>query len=131
MSWTTDYPTKPGFYWIRNYRNIYGESHEDPAVVEVDNDGDFYWTGSEVTGWKYQVASAEWQGPIEPKRENVNRPTFKRALPEMACASCAKIATEYISWPTHKIDKDQYFSLICRKCWIERLTPEQREAYRV
>ncbi len=123
MSWTTEYPTKPGYYWIRM------ASGKNPEVAYVAPDMALYIVGNN----KPQSLStpAEWQGPIEPERENVNRPTFKRALPEMACASCAKIATEYISWPTHKIGKDQYFSLICRKCWIERLTPEQREAYRV
>jgi hypothetical protein len=167
MTWTTDYPTKPGFYWIRNYlRNVdekwkpYEEVTAGPDIIEVDKDLEFYFTGSEVARNAEDLVSAEWQGPIEPAQElepsacmvgghahdcrchegrdvkplrrgTDRRPTFKRALPDAACAACAEIKPEYISWPTHKIDGDQYFSLICRPCWIKRLTPEQRKVYMV
>ena len=145
MNWTTEYPAKPGFYWIRNYRH-YGKGHDGPVVVEVvqeectfsgDPDLRFYFSGDEMLYRLTSLDSAEWQGPIEPDERCIpllmeqNRSTFKRALPDMACAACAKIGTEYVSWPTREIDGRQYYSLICRPCWIERLTPEQRKVYMV
>lgn len=69
--WTTKYPTKPGIYWIRNYRiSIYGdqvgEAAQTPDVVAVDEDGEAFWTGSECGFKERHVLSAEWQGPITP-----------------------------------------------------------------
>ena len=150
MIWTTNYPTKPGFYWIRNYRNIYGESDDNPTVVEMDKDGDFYWPGSDRTGWKYQVASAEWQGPIEPEAElepsdcmvgghgpgcrcHEGEPVKRRydLFPETVCADCLGRCTRFKSWQIGQSDGNPIFGLICEECWIERLTPEQRKVYMV
>jgi hypothetical protein len=69
MNWTTEYPTRPGYYWIcnwqmSNWRN--SVTTMAPTVVEVDTDGDFYHIGSEETQFKHRVISAEWYGPIQP-----------------------------------------------------------------
>jgi len=73
MSWTTEYPTKPGFYWIRNYRErrlAHYAIIPGPEVVEVRADIReglaVYWIGGDE-GWNQaDFESAEWQGPIEP-----------------------------------------------------------------
>ncbi len=140
MSWTADYPTKPGFYWIRNYRH-YGKGYDGPIIIEVvqekctfsgDPDLRFYFCGDEMLYRLTTLDSAEWQGPIKPESEKRNRPEFKRDyFPPLNCAKCLKPAHEVISWPVGVVNAQQLFGFICRQCWIETLTPEQREAYRV
>jgi len=64
LTWTTEKPTQPGWYWWRKSRrheieiaklwdvdNIYGQFHQDPHVFRVD----------EVGG--------EWAGPLAPPEE--------------------------------------------------------------
>jgi hypothetical protein len=74
MTWTTEYPTKPGYYWIRNQR-ISGlsasirQSYAGVRIVEVSDTLDYVlWTKDEAVHRK-QIVSAEWQGPIEPESE--------------------------------------------------------------
>ena len=130
MSWTTEYPTKRGFYWIRNYRSIYGESDDNPTVVEMDKDGDFYWPGSDRTGWKYQVASAEWQGPIEPDAEKPISPKCYSSI-KIACRKCDGTGKEFVSWKVGEVDGKPVYGIVCRECWVGMLTPEQRRVYMV
>jgi hypothetical protein len=75
MNWTSEYPTKPGFYWIRNWTIADTKySHRTgpgPDIVEVDEEmGHFSWTGDVLGAMRHQLVSAEWQGPIEPERDN-------------------------------------------------------------
>jgi hypothetical protein len=73
MEWTTEYPTKPGFYWIRNY-SIQGmsetieRSERTIAYLIQVRGGLSFW----LFQWpdilsQNRVIRAEWQGPIEPK----------------------------------------------------------------
>jgi len=143
MSWTAEYPTRPGFYWIRNYDYQVGKDGVIglfPQVVEVSRI--LYADGHELcvkfTGesarLSFKVFSrAEWQGPIEPEAEKPNRAEF-RPFPRFACSTCGKVGKSFISWPTQVADgphAHRHYSLICRECWIAVLTPEQREAYKV
>lgn len=65
-TWTTEYPTKPGYYWIRNH----GEDRPEIAEVFLRHDGeirvylkyDYDSRGPEDK----DILSAEWFGPIEP-----------------------------------------------------------------
>jgi hypothetical protein len=76
MAWTTEYPTKPGFYWIRNYAVIgVPDVEPEPSTVYVAADypdgkqmGDleFYFAGNPSSWAREELASAEWYGPIEP-----------------------------------------------------------------
>jgi|SRR5262245_10483344 len=75
-AWTTDYPTKPGYYWLRNYVIKYGEHPAGPLVPgpELVNIDDSYpdaceyifWIGDEVGVRSRHILSAEWYGPIQP-----------------------------------------------------------------
>jgi hypothetical protein len=143
MSWTSEYPTKPGFYWIRNYlRNVdeqwkpYEEVEAGPHIVEVDKDLDFYLTGSEVPRNRKDLVSAEWQGPIEPDTKAARIAT---QTPAIACRDCGGLSRDesgltgrqFISWILDEVDGRPVFGIICRECWIKRLTPEQRKVYMV
>lgn len=71
-NWTSEYPTKPGVYWLRNCA-IKPETEPDPetiiAELEESSSGDLeaYFTGNECVFKRSDFASAEWQGPIEPE----------------------------------------------------------------
>lgn len=134
MTWTTDYPTKPGFYWIRNYRRFHLDKDPetaDPVIVQVDQVGDFYLIGVNTVHFKDHVVSAEWQGPVEPESEKPASPPRYDLFPETICADCLERSSKFISWPTGEADGKFTFALICRDCWIKRLTPEQRKVYMV
>ena len=69
--WTTNWPTKSGFYWIRNFVTNHNkdrgrESYPFPRVVWLDKDFDIYWVGTKEITQRKDMASAEWHGPIEP-----------------------------------------------------------------
>ena len=140
MSWTTDYPTKAGFYWIRNYRiRVWSDPGPDIVrVIRVEESGksdafEFCFTGRDNRYSQAVLTHAEWQGPIEPEAEKPNRVEFK-SLPLAACRACGKATNMFISWPTRVAigpHAHRHYSPICRECWIAVLTPEQREAYKV
>lgn len=74
MKWSTEYPTKPGFYWIRNYQISYqtysGELITDPQIVELNESLDYITrTGEEMGVGRRHLICAEWQGPIHPEEE--------------------------------------------------------------
>lgn len=62
MTWTSQHPTKPGYYWIRNCRVLDAE----PNIVEVMPRLSVYATGADMEIDKSDLLSAEWFGPIEP-----------------------------------------------------------------
>jgi hypothetical protein len=73
MEWTTEYPTKPGFYWIKNYE-ISGLaesiSRSEPTIayiIRVRNGLSFWLFQWPDILSQNRIIRAEWQGPIEPK----------------------------------------------------------------
>jgi len=73
MNWTKEYPTQPGYYWLRNYtincypdRPEWNELYPGPEIVDVTDDLEFYFTGNEVEKQFGELISAEWFGPILP-----------------------------------------------------------------
>ena len=80
--WTTEYPTKPGYYWLRNYQIDYRSHHgpiiPGPVVVEVDDDYTT-WTGDEMGVYRKHIVQAEWCGPILP-RQHTDRELLTKFL---------------------------------------------------
>lgn len=75
MTWTTEYPTKPGFYWVRNMRCKFTGLDAEARIVSVTpeyptefgpSDMQFYFAGNDVRWDRDNLISAEWYGPIEP-----------------------------------------------------------------
>lgn len=133
MSWTTDYPTEPGFYWIRNYVVHYWNKtcQLNPCVVEVDSDLEFFFTGDDRGYRKRNVKQAEWQGPIEPEIEKPISPMCYSSI-KIACRECGETdKRSFVSWKVGEADGKPMYGIICRECWIKRLTPEQRKLYMV
>jgi hypothetical protein len=66
MTWTCEKPTKPGFYWYRDHRDLDIDKYESFKV---------FWD-SQANGWTIQTYeygnvlvnfySGEWYGPIAP-----------------------------------------------------------------
>jgi len=137
MSWTTGYPTKPGFYWIRNYqlkgkgKNRAPSLTTEPAIVEVAFRSTFEFVGDERVFNFDQLIRAEWQGPIEPEIEKAISPPVYSLFPDGICTQCLQPSYRFISWPIGEVDGKLRFGLICPKCWIESLTPEKRKVYTV
>ena len=138
MTWTSEYPTKPGFYWIRNYAILgKGETiqrdERTMAYVEKVRGGLSFW----LFQWpdilsRGQVMSAEWQGPIEPEVEGRCAPAvYNFETLNLACRDCNKAGRSFVSWPLDTVDGNPVYGIICRNCWIKRLTPEQRKVYMV
>jgi hypothetical protein len=87
VNWTTEFPTKPGFYWIRNFMANLGPGFIDstprpgPFVVEVSEQGATVgFTGSDDTWERKEIISAEWYGPIDPPAEPSDRSEAITAL---------------------------------------------------
>ena len=77
VNWTSQYPTQPGFYWIRNYLikvderwTKWEEPSPGPDFVEVVDNLGFYGVGCEVKTERNEIISAEWLGPISPPQED-------------------------------------------------------------
>jgi hypothetical protein len=76
MNWTTEFPTKPGYYWVKNMIWKTGALDPDPAVVrarsplpptlEPNRHIAFFLTGNDVRWDRQSITSAEWYGPIDP-----------------------------------------------------------------
>jgi hypothetical protein len=80
VNWTTEYPTKPGTYWVRKFQNrktffpslasvVVPGLDTEPELVEVYKNGGIYWVqraescdGDPVIN----VGVTEWYGPIDP-----------------------------------------------------------------
>lgn len=76
MTWTSQYPTQPGYYWIRNWTmDVYPDKPEwneqmaGPDIGEVNADLEWLWPGSESDYGKGDFLSAEWLGPISPPQQ--------------------------------------------------------------
>lgn len=138
MNWTTDYPTKPGFYWIRNFLRAvdekwqrFEEVRSDPIVVSVNEDLTFYFPGSETERDASDLLSVEWQGPIEPDAEELISPMCYSSI-KIACRECGETdKRSFLSWKVGEADGKPMYGIICRECWIKRLTAEQRKVYMV
>jgi hypothetical protein len=78
MNWTTEFPTKPGIYWVKNilWRSSLkygGEIEPETRIAEIaageyDGSSAFvcYFPGNEIDYDSDNIAAAEWCGPIEP-----------------------------------------------------------------
>jgi hypothetical protein len=74
MTWTTEYPTKPGYYWVRNWLFKADQELEEEAddiniiIAEITPSGDCYFPGQELSMQDDGdiLVSGEWYGPIEP-----------------------------------------------------------------
>ena len=71
MTWTTERPDEPGYYWIRNVKLRYGPESEatehGPFVVKLD-ENEIHFTEDEYSMDGSWVVVAEWYGPIEPPK---------------------------------------------------------------
>lgn len=72
-TWSTEYPSQPGLYWLRNYtlnhypyRPEWNESELQPTVVEIESHQRCWFVGTEVPRERDDFLSAEWSGPIQP-----------------------------------------------------------------
>ncbi len=71
MTWTTDKPTKPGFYWWKDRQNaqtlVFVRPDDIVEIMTVIETPTYRWIDhhnvvlSQMTG--------EWQGPIEPSED--------------------------------------------------------------
>lgn len=93
MHWTTEYPTQPGFYWIRNFVTNYGKArgrgpYPHPRIIWIDDDLDIAWVGNDRPTKREDLAEAEWYGPIEPPEqgdeEEMNQMRFYRIIAEFS-----------------------------------------------
>lgn len=74
MIWTTQYPTQPGYYWIRNYKiSGLGDWPKLEIVLVAPNHHNaperclvFDRIGDDRGYSQRNVLSAEWLGPISP-----------------------------------------------------------------
>jgi hypothetical protein len=132
MNWTSEYPTKAGFYWIRNYliqgmsETIERSERTIAYLIQVRGGLSFWLFQWPDVLSRERIVKAEWQGPIEPD-------TGRRyeLFSETVCAECLERSNKFISWPIGEVDGKPRFGFICRECWIKRLTPEQRKVYMV
>jgi hypothetical protein len=75
MNWTTEFPTKPGTYWVRKHTQQYHSYMTGSIqtrtygaeIVEVDRAGGIFWM-LRTESWEPapDTSSAEWYGPIDP-----------------------------------------------------------------
>lgn len=73
--WTTETPTKPGYYWLRNVDTHSRYKASAPQVVRVYEAGngfpgnfDIALHGDDRTIEFRHIINAEWAGPLEPPR---------------------------------------------------------------
>ena len=71
MTWTSQYPTRPGYYWVRNYQlSQWDEFTAEPHVAElfISLSGNmlcyFTYCGDFFTDC--DIVGGEWFGPITP-----------------------------------------------------------------
>ena len=76
-SWTTEFPTKLGYYWIKNLsvwvtNSSWTKPNPHPTIVYLTRSGfgpkaplQVLFIGTDSIKLKEQIHSAEWQGPIQ------------------------------------------------------------------
>lgn len=68
--WTTEYPTAPGFYWVRNIvltgKRGQPSWWKETCIVLIDRILNINVAGADQVQWHGSVESAEWYGPLEP-----------------------------------------------------------------
>lgn len=84
MKWTTEYPTQPGYYWIKNYTAKMGDYERlapFPDIVEIrkfqyiDDDGlRVKLLGESIPLKLSDFTQAEWCGPIQPPQDESKHP---------------------------------------------------------
>ena len=62
QTWTTDQPTKPGWYWYR-----FSERDVNPEICRLTEDGEFYKVGEECS-YEFIELTGLWAGPLDPPR---------------------------------------------------------------
>jgi hypothetical protein len=85
MNWISEYPTQPGFYWIRNYRYSHPTGSvfiPGATVVEVEAE-DFCFIGDDRVFYPRDILSAEWFGPIWPPPETITSSQMNAELDEL------------------------------------------------
>lgn len=71
MKWTTEKPTKEGWYWYRQYRNngIRKGSFYPPRIAEVEA-GLMIWEFMTEDAYTNVIdLNGQWSGPIQPPQE--------------------------------------------------------------
>jgi hypothetical protein len=76
MEWTTEFPTKPGYYWLRNLSfKLKSDSPilhlPDPQIIEIAETHQYggpeiCFVGDPLIMLQEQLDTAEWYGPIDP-----------------------------------------------------------------
>jgi len=83
VNWTTEFPTKPGWYWVRNLRFNWPSKGETldgkpspmagsvvtihaPQAVLINESCRIFGVTEVNAAVKDELISAEWYGPIEP-----------------------------------------------------------------
>lgn len=63
MAWTTEMPTKPGWYWYR-----WDLNDNTPVVVEVHPEHDSVGPWGDGSDSRLSDTSGEWAGPLKPPK---------------------------------------------------------------
>lgn len=71
MTWTSERPKVPGFYWFRPFGEALSRFPYDtetaPVKLDPNPNGDWAWIiGSEVPANASEMEGGLWWGPIEP-----------------------------------------------------------------
>jgi hypothetical protein len=75
MNWTSEYPTQPGFYWIRNCKlSRWRNTISKPIIVRLNAKLHFYHPDDAHPYFPSDVLSAEWFGPIAPPEPQTLEP---------------------------------------------------------
>lgn len=86
MTWTTERPQRPGWYWFRNtdydIRMVH-VVHSETALVEEETDGD-----------QHELPDGEWAGPLAPP-EDAPAPTYlDRIALSQSVRECSAVINE-------------------------------------
>jgi hypothetical protein len=68
LAWTTERPTKPGWYWYRGQFN--GNTVKVIHFIDDDGDGPYIVTSDDLA---LNDLDGEWAGPVEPPLSSQSR----------------------------------------------------------
>ena len=68
LAWTTERPTKPGWYWNRGQFN--GNTVKVIHFIDDDGDGPYIATSEDLA---LNALDGEWAGPVEPPLSSQSR----------------------------------------------------------